>query len=158
MVELASMAEDDFLAYLKDSIELYAGEKTRSGDWSEMESRSLSEKTFNSLLPDGMATKDHFLFSIVDENSGLKVGVIWVGIGNASPAKGAWVWDLLIFEGFRRRRYALDALRKLEQFLQTRGITRISLHVFAHNTAAQHLYEKSGFTVLDMTLSKSITC
>ena len=91
MVELASMAEDDFPTYLKNSIELYAGEKTRSGDWSEMESRSLSERTFNSLLPDGMATKDHYFFSIVDENSGLKVGVIWVGIGDASPAKGAWV-------------------------------------------------------------------
>jgi ribosomal protein S18 acetylase RimI-like enzyme len=157
MVELAFITEDDFQAYLMASVEVYAREKTRTGDWSEAESLNLSRKTFSNLLPEGRETKDNFLFSIVDVDNGSKVGVIWAGIGASSPVNGAWVWDLIIFEEFRRRGYAADALRKLEKFLAARGVARISLHVFAHNRPALHLYEKSGFSILDMTMSKSIT-
>ncbi len=72
-------------------------------------------------------------------------------------ADRAVLWaDLAIFEQHRRRGYASEALRLLEEKVREQGLDTISLHVFGHNHAARELYEKSGYAVTNVNMSKKI--
>ncbi len=76
MVRLVPMSETDFQAYLPEAIQGYAEEHVTAGDWHPSEARERSEKEFQQLLPDGVASKDQYLFSIVDASTSAKVGMI----------------------------------------------------------------------------------
>src|SRR5512143_30750 len=80
MVRLTPMTATDFQAYLEQDIERYAQERVRVGDWLASEALQKSREEHQQLLPDGLATRKHYLFSIEDEALGLKVGIIWFAL------------------------------------------------------------------------------
>jgi len=154
MIELQVMAESDFQEYLTRAVETYAAEKVKAGNWREDEALDRSRKEFNDLLPEGVYTADHFLYNIVNE-TGEKVGFLWFAL---APRRPEWyfIYDFEIFEVFRRRGYAFQALAKLEELARTRSIETIELHVFGHNTAARELYKKAGFIEANVMMTKEI--
>lgn len=77
MVQLISMAEDEFQIYLKHSIANYAQEHVLAGNWDSSDALQRSEKEFLQLLPDGVASKGQHLLSIVDGQTDVKIGLIW---------------------------------------------------------------------------------
>ena len=92
----------------------YAEEKVQAGNWEKEEAPALAEKEFRALLPDGINTKDNFLYSIIDGESGQKVGIIWIAVNVPGTLKGdLFVYDFEIFEKFRRKGYATGALKLL---------------------------------------------
>ena len=61
-----------------------------------------------------------------------------------------------IFEPYRRRGYATQALRLLEEQVREAGLDEIRLYVFGHNARAWMLYDKTGYTAVSMTMAKTI--
>ena len=157
MVRLVPMTEPEFQAYLENDIERYAHERVRVGDWRPAEALQKSREEHQQLLPDGLATKNHFLFSIIDEELGSKVGVIWFAIYDKQLLPVAFIYDFLIDEEFRQQGYGRRALMALEVKMKEFGIDKIALHVFAHNHAARALYEKTGFEITGMYMTKNLT-
>jgi len=49
---------------------------------------------------------------------------------------------------------ASEAMRALEGKVKELGLNKISLHVFAHNSAAIRLYEKVGYEVTNLFMAK----
>lgn len=157
MVRLEKMAAEDFDTYIEKLTANYAKDNVRSGRWTREEALEKSVSQINSLLPEGIETQNHVFFSIVDEGTGDAVGYIWLHVVPGEGPKKAFIYDLIIFEKFRKRGYGRAALVALEEYAKEKGIASISLHVFAHNAAALSLYRKMGYEVTSMNMKKNIS-
>jgi len=107
------------------------------------------------LVPMSESEHQH-LFSIVDETTEEKVGMIWFAVPIGRPHPSAFVYDFSIVEEQRRKGYGEQALRAVEDKVRELGLDTISLHVFGHNHAARALYEKAGNAVTDLMMSKKL--
>ncbi len=154
MIELQPMNETDFSLFLDRSVVEYAKEKVRAGNWSEEESLERSRKEFEHYLPAGLHSERNFLFMLINEN-GEKVGYLWFTFFPERPTH-AFILDFEVYEPFRRRGYASQALAALEAQARAQGFKQIELHVFGHNLAARELYKKSGFIETNVNMAKEI--
>ncbi|MGC4376458.1 GNAT family N-acetyltransferase [Fictibacillus sp. Mic-4] len=155
MVVLRKMNDEEFSVYLSYSVKNYGEEKAKAGNWPKEKALELAQQEFDQLLPDGLHTKNHFLYQIVDETSNEKVGYLWFH-ERGEDQKTAFIYDFLIYEKHRGRGYAKQALAALEEVAKDRGIKTIRLHVFGHNQTAIKLYEKCGFEATNIQMAKMI--
>jgi ribosomal protein S18 acetylase RimI-like enzyme len=156
MIKLVPMSETDFRAYQEKEIYEYAQEKVRAGTWDQEKAYELSVQAHNRLLPEGLATPSHYLFSILEENTGEKVGVIWFARLEEGGKQFAFIFDLIVDEQFRQRGYGAQAMLALEEKVKTVGLDTIALHVFGHNQIAQALYKKVGYETTDIMMAKPL--
>ncbi len=154
MVTLIPMAEPDFVVYLEKAMQGYAQDKIQAGNWSQDEALERSRKEFEGYLPQGVRTPGNYLFSLVNKD-GEKVGYLWYAESPRDPGV-VFIYDFEIYEAFRRRGYAGQALAALEQDAKARGLKQIQLHVFGHNTAARALYLKAGFAETNVMMAKNL--
>lgn len=156
MVKLVPMSADEFTAYLAKAVAGYAEEHVKAGNWSADEALQKSEKEFHGLLPDGVASKDNYLYIITDAESGAKVGILWIARMERKPAPFAFVYDVEIDEAYRRMGYGSQAFSALEDKVKSLGLNEIRLHVFGHSHGARAMYEKLGFVATNIQMSKKI--
>jgi GNAT superfamily N-acetyltransferase len=156
VVDLIPMTEDQFHSYLGSAIANYAQESVRAGNVAPDQAFQMAEGQFDSLLPAGLDTPDQYLFSIRDPAQGQQVGYLWFGIRDDGARPFVALYDVLIFEVFRRQGYGTQALQALEQRARERGFDEIRLHVFGHNHAARALYEKGGYAATNVTMAKRL--
>jgi ribosomal protein S18 acetylase RimI-like enzyme len=155
MVRLIPMSESDYQKYLADAVNVYAQEHVRAGNWHPSEALQKSEKSFRQLLPQGLASNDQYLYSILDPETDTKIGMIWFAVMPGPPLL-AFINDFRIDDGYRRRGHGTSSLRAIEEKAKELGIDTISLHVFGHNQAAIALYQKMGYHVTDMVMAKKL--
>lgn len=155
MVRLVPLTEEQYGPWLQAAMAGYAEDKVRSGNWDAAEGLERSRQEFEQLLPAGLATPGHHLFSICDEAADRPVGVLWVAVPEARPSL-AFVYDFVIFSEFRRRGYGLEALRALEDVVRPWGVDTIGLHVFGHNAPARALYEKAGYVITNVNMARHL--
>ena len=157
MIELVPMNEKELADYIKTSVQNYANEKVKSGNWDQSDALEKAKKEFDKLLPDGLNTPGQYLFTVKDKTANKNVGMIWVGVRDqGDEISGAWIWDFLINDEERRKGYGTETLSALENVLVTLGQKRVSLHVFGHNEAAIGLYRKVGYKVTNIVMSKDL--
>ncbi|MFC8721710.1 GNAT family N-acetyltransferase [Kitasatospora sp. NPDC057198] len=109
-------------------------------------------------LPDGLGTARHHLVAAQDP-SGLVVGDAWIGPDpHQAPeaADTAWLYDLEVRAGFRRRGYGSAILAAAEAPAAREGWTALGLNVFGGNEAAVALYRRSGYGVASMSMRKDV--
>lgn len=155
-ITLRKMKENVFDEYLVKSIPAYALENIESGRWIEEGAIERSRADHESLLPDGIHTKNNYLFEVITGKESNVVGVLWVNVDDTVSTKSAFIYDIEIYEDHRRQGYAKQTLNALECFVKDLGINKIGLHVFRQNAAAQSLYEAMGYRVVSSNMSKSI--
>lgn len=151
MVRLEEMKSNEFQRYLGYAIKNYADEHVKAGNWNELEAISNATKEFEKLLPEGEKTVDNKLFIIRDEEQ--EVGMIW--LAQRSTERG-FIYDINIWEGNQGRGYGEKAMKEIEILAKKLGLKHIGLHVFGHNKAARHLYEKLGYRETDIVMEKQI--
>jgi ribosomal protein S18 acetylase RimI-like enzyme len=152
MTRLVPMEPADFDSYLNLTIREYAEDNVRIGRWSAQEAIDESRKQIQDLLPSGLATPNHFVFSIVSEATDEKIGAIWLAI----EPRGGFVYDLKVLEPFRRQGHAERAMRLVEQVARGRGVQKLSLQVFGDNRGARDLYAKLGYSEMAVMMSKPL--
>ena len=150
------MTESEFAAFCAYSIQEYAREKVAAGAWAAEQALERAQREYHRLLPQGLATPDNFLYSIVNARRET-VGVLWFAMSDHGAGPLAFVYDIEIAPEFRRRGYGTHALVALETKAREQGLATIALHVFGHNQAARDLYEKAGFGVTDISMAKVLT-
>ncbi|WP_294746405.1 GNAT family N-acetyltransferase [uncultured Exiguobacterium sp.] len=154
-MRIEQMSQATYETYLPVAIEEYAAEKCRAGTWSENESLEKATQEFATLLPEGLKTKDHYLFTFRDE-TGNDLGMVWVHVTEESRGRCAFIFDVKITSEKQNQGYGKEALRLLEVMLKRMNVKKISLHVFAHNERAIHVYESLGYEKTDYHMSKSL--
>jgi ribosomal protein S18 acetylase RimI-like enzyme len=154
-LQLRPMRSDDYPAFLERSKREYAEEIADNTGISPEQARAKSERTYEELLPDGLATPDQHLYVIVD-GAGERVGELWLGIRDPLGVREAFGYDFWVLpelrdQGIGRRTMQLgvEAAREL-------GATRLALNVFGDNERAMHLYRSFGFRVTNMNMAMSL--
>jgi hypothetical protein len=66
MILLQAMKDHEYTLWFQESIKEYAEEKTKAGNFQMESSLEQAENEFNQLLPDGLESKDHYLFTLID--------------------------------------------------------------------------------------------
>ncbi|MFC4158581.1 GNAT family N-acetyltransferase [Chitinimonas lacunae] len=156
MVVLRAMQENDFRRYLDAAVVDYATDKLKAGVWSKEEALEKARSEHRALLPQGLATPDHYLFNLYAEEEQTEVGMLWFGICEQGGQREAFVYDIAIDPKWRRMGYATQAFLALEQRVRQMGLDAIGLHVFGHNKGAFALYEKLGYVPTSMKMKKSL--
>lgn len=151
MVKLIPMQQADFEWFLEREIRAYAAEHVRNGNWAAEGALERSQKEFEHYLPQGIHSKDQYLYSIVDE-SGNKLGALWVQVKQGT----AFIFDFVIDEAFRGKGYGKQALAAMDEKLKSMNVESVALHVFGDNITAQELYKKAGFQITDIHMKKTL--
>ncbi len=156
MVRLVPMSNSEYEAYLAFAVRDYADEKVAAGNWQPAEALERSAQEYQKLLPQGVATPDNYWFKIEDQTLATTVGMIWLARISFGTHPVAFIYDFRVDERFRRRGYGQQALRAAEEQVKALGFDRIALHVFGHNHAARALYEKMGYEITNISMSKNL--
>ena len=151
MAYLEPLQQEDFERFLEREIQNYAADHVRNGNWPAQGANERSRQEFERLLPDGIRSKDQYLYSIVDED-GNKIGVLWVQV---KDRKG-FIFNFVIDEEFRGKGFGKQALAALDEKLKPMGVESVALHVFGDNVTAQELYKKMGFQITGIHMKKSL--
>jgi ribosomal protein S18 acetylase RimI-like enzyme len=157
MLLLSPMSESAFMEYQSDAIQSYAHEHVRGGKWSADEALEESAKAYRELLPQGLHTKDNYLWSICEQDLGAVVGMLWFANIEKGGKQVAYVYDFKIEPECRRKGYGEEAFTLMEEKVRSLGLASIALHVFGHNHAAYALYQKLGYVATNINMSKSLS-
>jgi len=156
MIKLVPMTQPEFDKFLEHDIREYAQERTQAGFWSEAEALTRSRKEHKALLPDGLKSRYHHLYTIRESAHNEDVGVLWLKTDFDTSRATGFIFDLEIHEPHRRKGYARQAMQELENVARGMGLRQIGLHVFFHNQAARSLYEQLGYQTASMNMLKDI--
>lgn len=155
-VELVPLTAEQYEVWLPRAIAEYAEDKVAAGQWSADAAVERSRNDHAELLPQGVATPGHLLWSLVRTSDREPVGMLWINVVE-KPTRGAFIFNIEIYPPFRRHGFATQAMTKLEEEVRRLGVDDIGLHVFGHNTAARPLYEKLGYVATNINMSKRLT-
>jgi len=151
MITLEPIEQEDFERFLESEIRGYAEDHVRNGNWLAEGAVERSRKEFETLLPDGIHSKDQYLYSIVDDSDN-KIGVLWVQVKDQK----AFIYDFVIDEAFRGKGYGKQALIAMDEKLKSMNVESVGLHVFGDNITAQELYKKMGFQITGIHMKKEL--
>jgi ribosomal protein S18 acetylase RimI-like enzyme len=154
MLNLVKMTQTEFPGYI-DQVETNYAEELYSNHYMTLEAaRERSRKQTREALAQGVETPGHLLFTVRDQETQQRVGILWIGI--FSEQNEAWIYDIEIDAAYRGRGYGRETMLLLEEELRERGIPRVGLNVFGRNAVARHLYESVGYQVSSIQMSKDI--
>jgi ribosomal protein S18 acetylase RimI-like enzyme len=151
MINLEPIQQEDFDHFLERGIREYAEDHVRNGNWPVEGALERSKKEFEQYLPEGIHSKDQYIYSIVDENEN-KIGILWVQVRDGK----AFIYDFAIDEAFRGKGYGKQALVAMDEKLKLMNVESVGLHVFGDNVVAQELYKKAGFQITGIHMKKSL--
>lgn len=153
---LVPMTKADFEEFLDDVVPGYAADKVAAGQWAQDTAMEMSRAALLELLPLGLATPDHQLFTIRDRDGVTKVGNLWIALQMRAGRRIAYVYDVAINPEHRRAGHAKRAFVALEDKVRSLGLAGIALHVFGHNAGAHALYVKLGYAATNIDMFKPI--
>lgn len=152
MITLEPMTEAEYQRFLEPAIAEYAQDHVEAGQWTAEEAAEQSRKEFLALLPDGVKTPNHYLFTLVNEAQ-QNVGMLWFAMRGQGEA---FVYDVRVDAAFQRRGYASQAFLELEDKVRALGGVRIGLHVFGKNHGAIAMYNKLGYEPTNILMAKTL--
>src|SRR5258705_13905148 len=154
MSKLVPMNQAEYNAFLEQAVPEYAADNVRAGYWAEVEALEKSRKEFETLLPKGLQSENHYLYTLYDAENA--VGLILMRANMDRPTKSGFIFDLSIDEKFRGKGYGKQAMSLIEEKARELGLKSIGLHVFAVNNVARNLYEGVGYEVSSLNMTKKL--
>ena len=154
MSRLVPMTQTEFDEYLKHLIPDYAAENVRAGYWDVSEALEKSRQQTGSLLPQGLQTKDNYIYNLVDGDQ--NVGMIWLKAEINRPVKSGFIYDVMVYEQFRGKGYGKQIMLLIEEKARELDLKSMGLHVFGNNTVAKNLYESVGYEISSLNMVKKL--
>jgi ribosomal protein S18 acetylase RimI-like enzyme len=155
MVRLAAMTQVEFDRYMETAVEDYAQSRFKCGDCAIEEARAHAADDYKDLLPQGLDTPRQHVFSVLSAE-GEMVGMLWLAMRERYATKTAYIYDIRIDEAHRGKGHAAAALAAAESIASSMGAVRISLNVMSWNHTARRLYERSGYGIVGIGMSKEL--
>jgi ribosomal protein S18 acetylase RimI-like enzyme len=153
---LKPMSENTFSRYVEESITCYAKDLVLGKIATEEGVLEKLRSDIKRSLPDGISTKDNFLFELRDNTTDELVGYFWYMMQTKLGERVGFICDVLITPEFRRQGRATQVLREFQEKMKAEKVLHIALHVFGHNRNARNLYEKLGFQPTSIQMKKSL--
>ncbi|AUS12838.1 GNAT family N-acetyltransferase [Bacillus subtilis] len=153
---LEAMTLKEFEAFRGMSVQNYAKQNITSGTWTEKEALEKSEQAYESMIPNGLDSSNHYFWNITNVQ-GESMGWLWLYADPFHPQKEAFIYSFGLYEAFRGKGLAQLALQKLDERARELGVERLALHVFAHNETAVYLYQKMGYAMTNIRMRKQLS-
>jgi GNAT superfamily N-acetyltransferase len=153
-VRLSAMSEQDYDHFFETTVVEYAGENIQAGYWSAADAAERSRKELLRLLPDGVRTKGHHLYTVQDEGSGQVIGHAWLRVEEGLGGRTGFLFALYLEREYRGRGFGRATMHELDLEAGRLGLRALALHVFAANSVALHLYERSGYHTRSLNMVK----
>jgi ribosomal protein S18 acetylase RimI-like enzyme len=147
------MTQAEYDAYNSTLWENYAQERARNLRTPIEEQRAAAAEQHAALLPNGLATPDHYFWTLVDA-AGAPVGQLWVKVDTAKHH--AFIYAIDVDAVQRGKGYGKQTLEALEVQMRSLSVTRIGLNVFGDNVVAANLYRKMGYQTAATAMQKDI--
>lgn len=153
-VVLQPMTAGRFEAWHEYFVAAYAHDKVDAGNWPEAGSLERSAREIAAMLPNGVDTPAHDLFTgVVD---GREIGTVWLCTDPDPSAAETFIYDIEVDASERGRGFGRGLLEAVEGWCADHSIATLRLHVFGGNDAAIGLYESSGFETTNISMAKQI--
>jgi GNAT superfamily N-acetyltransferase len=150
------MSEDEFPEFVDTTVREYAEENVQAGYWSPHGALERSRREVERLLPLGIGTEGHHLYTVRDAASGEGVGHLWLR-ADEGPGRGTgFIFAVYLRPERRGRGFGSATMRALDHEAARLGMCSLALHVFASNAVAVHLYQRSGYRTKSMNMVKSL--
>lgn len=156
MVRLVPMTAKEFEEYLVRNIARYADENVKAGYWAPAGALEESRRVHRQLLPAGMDTEHHHFLRIQDED-GTAIGAAWLKANPDTSPPSGFVYDIFLEEAHRGKGKGKQAMLALEEKAKELGLRTLGLHVFAHHPGALALYQRLGYEVKSLNMTKVLT-
>lgn len=156
LVHLRNMTISEFDVFKIDTISEYAKEQIAAGEWDLAGSDEKSRLVFEKMLPRGLATPNHYLWSIVNTELDTVIGTVWIQNRHRGEKRTAHVLNIVIFRPYRRMGYARQAMLLVEDRMRSQGADELTLHVFGHNESALNLYRSLDFKIIEISMAKAL--
>lgn len=144
---LRPMRPEEFPEYFQEQIDIYAAEKVAAGKCTLDEALLESKEEMAKLLPDGLLSKDQFIFVAELENR--RIGTAWVDIDNELEVPRAFGLYIEIDNALRGQGLGRDLMKAIQAESRKLGAKGFALSVFGHNLIARKMYESFGFKVTE---------
>jgi GNAT superfamily N-acetyltransferase len=105
-------------------------------------------------VPRLLRNRDATLFAL--EESGQRVGHMWLGTREQQGRRFFWVWDVFVAEEHRGHGLGRQAMQLAEQEARRQGFSRIELNVFGGNEVARSLYRSLGYEEVAVQMGKDL--
>ncbi len=149
-VDLRDMTPAEYAVFRPRLEQDYAANIASSGSMPDAEARAKAAEDLTRLLPDGLATAGHRLWTAYDGSDA--VGVIWVQLQHRSDGLHAFGYELEVREDLRRRGYGRAVVDAAFRACRDLGVRTVGLSVFGFNAGARALYEELGFALTAQTM------
>ncbi len=150
------MPNEHFEAFAEAAARSHAEDGVASGRWAAHESEQLARSELNRLLPQGLATPDHYFYEVIAEANPPVIGFVWFGSVLRRSHKVAFVFQIFIYPAYRRQGHGKAALLQVEALASGLGLPAIALNVVGSNVGAQALYRSLGYTVTSLSMQKPL--
>ncbi len=149
-MRLVKMTQEEFDVIKGRMIRDYAQDKIKVGHWQEADAIELAKETLDNILRDGVETEHHFLLDICKDID--KVGFVWFNLFNET----IYVNNYLIYDEHKGKDYEIEMVGLLEEMADDLRARKVNLHSFGYNEAAIALYQKMGYDITDVYMSKKM--
>ncbi|GAA1615233.1 GNAT family N-acetyltransferase [Actinoplanes couchii] len=146
---LEPMTDDEYKPWRIEAEAHYARSVAASGR-SEVDSVRVAADAYAQLLPEENRTPDHHFWYAYGGD--FRIGFLWMKVTDGA----AFVYNVAVEPDLRRQGYGRAIMLAAERWCRDNELTRISLHVFAHNTGARALYEQLGFAETGRNMVKDL--
>ena len=156
-VRLRPLRDDELPAFIDHGRDAYARDMVAQAGLTPEQAEQKAQNDWARLLPNGAVGPGHHLFAVEDEESGERVGDLWIAERSSDfEGTAAFVYSIEIAEAFRGRGYGKQAMLLAEDEVRARGISHIALNVFGGNEVARSLYRSLGYTETAVFMRKAV--
>ncbi len=154
-VTLRSLDDSGFSRYLEEEAKRYSKEIASAGYVQKEKALDKAKEDIARLLPRGRATPGHHFYEVLDAETGVPVGTVWLKI-DTEPRRTAFLYSIHLRSEDRGKGYGKATMAKVEEVALELGAEAIFLHVFEGNEVAIKLYRSQGFEVRSMNMGKEL--
>lgn len=154
-MKLVPMTDADYKFWSERSREAYRDDKMKANGYTREEAQRIADESLRRLLPEGLRSKDNYLYAIRHEQGSVH-GYVWFALQGSTQNREAFLYDIVIEEEFRGKGLGRETMKLLEIEVKRVGGKAIGLHVFGHNATAIHLYQSLGYRTTDLVMKKEI--
>lgn len=154
-MKLIPMTESDYAFWQPRSIENYIQEKMKANALTRAEAEEIGKADFKRILPDGLGSKDNYLFKMKGDGPDA-LGYLWYCVRGPQDNRRIFICDIMVEEKYRGKGYGKMAMLQAEEGAKALGIKKMGLHVFGYNKTAIGLYQSLGYLTTDLVMEKSL--
>lgn len=156
MLKLETMTEAEYSDFMEISIKDHIAKQIEAGFWPHDEAEAKMLAMRQQVIPQERDTPNHYFYSIKDSDQADTVGGFWFAVMQKEGKQFIIVFDIQVYEAFRRKGYGSQAFSLMEDHARELGVGTIMLYVHPQNHAARAMYLKLGYQGSETELTKAI--